>query len=170
MATAPKNQLIAHSRVSAWGFLVALTMAAAFLASGVRGLHLDLLPSKLGIFVEPPSWLIGTLLIAFALFLFLVGISELARYVKPAPEIIIDRDGIASFGVLGERRFAWRDVISVELNSAALSLKLRGRGRIPPPDLRNHFDRLDVDRRGILACIRMHRPELLSGLASEIDA
>ena len=107
MATVPQKRIVAHSRVSAWGFLVALPMALAFLLSGWRAAAVNMAPQRLGVFVEPPAWLIGSLLIAFALFLFLIGISELARYLKPSAEFVIDGDGIAAFGLFGERRFAW---------------------------------------------------------------
>ena len=107
--------------------------------------------------------------IAFAAFLFLVGISELARYVKPSTEIVMDADGIAAFGLLGERRFAWRDVIAVDLSPAQAALKIKGRGRMPPPDVRIHFDRLDIDRADILAVLRTHRPDLVAHVVSGID-
>ncbi len=170
MATSQQSRLVIHSRVTAWGFLVALAMAAAFMLSGLRALATSrMLPPRLGIFVEPPEWLIGAMLIAFAAFLFLVGISELARYVKPSTEIVMDADGIAAFGLLGERRFAWRDVIAVDLSPAQAALKIKGRGRMPPPDVRIHFDRLDIDRADILAVLRTHRPDLVAHVVSGID-
>ena len=171
MATNKQSRLVIHSRVSVWGFLVALAMASAFLVSGLRALATDrLLPQRLGIFVEPPEWLIGALLIAFAAFLFLVGISELARYIKPSTEVVMDADGIAAFGLLGERRFAWRDVIAIDLSHGQAALKIKGRGRMPPPDVRIHFDRLDIDRADILAALRAYRPDLVPNPKTGIDA
>ena len=175
MATMPQKRLVAYSRVTIWGFLVALLMALAFCGSGLRALAVDVFainvtPRNFGIFVEPPAWLIGGLLLAFAAFLFLVGISELARYLKPSAEIVIDGDGIASFGLLGERRFAWRDLIAVDAGSDQVSLKVRGKGRVPPPDVRIHFDRLDIDRGAILSTIWANRPDLLPKRFSSVDA
>lgn len=171
MATNKQSRLVIHSRVSVWGFLVALAMASAFLVSGLRALATNrMLPQRLGIFVAPPDWLIGAMLIAFAAFLFLVGISELARFIRPSTEIVMDADGIAAFGLLGERRFAWRDVIAVDLSSVQAALKIKGRGRMPPPDVRIHFDRLDIDRDDILAALRTHRPDLVPHIVSGIDA
>lgn len=170
MAPAPQKRLIAHSRVSIWGFLVALTMASAFFFSGLRAATVNMTPQKLGVFVEPPAWLIGGMLIAFAAFLFLIGISELARFLKPSAEIVIDGDGIAAFGLLGERRFAWRDLIAVDAGSDQVTLKVRGKGRVPPPDVRIHFDRLDIERGAILSTIWANRPDLLPKRFSSVDA
>ena len=170
MATAPQKRIVARSRVSAWGFLVALTMASAFCLSGLRALAANMTPRNLGVFVEPPPWLIGALLIAFSGFLFLIGISELARYLKPATEVVIDGDGIAAFGLLGERRFAWRDLIAVEAGTEQVTLKVRGRGRMPPPEVRIHFDRLDTERDAILSSIWANRPDLLPKRFSSVDA
>ena len=166
----PQKRLVAHSRVSVWGFLVALTLALAFLVSGIRAAAVKMTPQKLGVFVEPPPWLIGGLLLAFAAFLFLIGISELARFLKPSAEIVIDGDGIASFGLLGERRFAWRDLIAVDAGSDQVSLKVQGKGRVPPPDVRIHFDRLDVVRAAVLSTIWANRPDLLPKRFSSVDA
>ena len=168
MATRTDASLVIHSRVSPWGFIVALTLALCFVLGGVKAIEQLLLPRKFGVFVDPPHWLIGALLLAFAVFLFLIGVSELARYVKPATEVVIDRDGIATIGLLGERRFAWRDVLAAELTANMLSLKVRGNGRLPPPDLRIHFDRLDVEPATILARIRDCRADLAP--ASRLEA
>ena len=170
MATAPQKRIVAHSRVSAWGFLVALAMALAFLVSGLRAAAVNMTPERLGVFVEPPAWLVGGLLIAFAGFLFLIGVSELARYLRPSAEIVIDGDGIASFGLLGERRFAWRDVIAVDAGTEQVTLKVRGKGRMSPPDVRIHFDRLDIERGAILSTIWANRPDLVPKRFSSVDA
>lgn len=170
MATAPMTKLVARSRASAWGFLVALPIASAFLLAGLCALAVNMTPGRVGVFVAPPEWLVGALFIAFSAFLFMIGIAELARYVRPGVELILDGDGIASFGLLGERRFAWRDVIAVDAGSEQVALKLQSRGRIPPPDLRIHFDRLDIERETILASIWANRPDLVPKRFSSIDA
>lgn len=169
MASEPNTKLVARSRASAWGFLVALSIGAAFLLTGLFALAVNMTPERLGVFVAPPAWLVGALLIAFSMFFFMIGISELARYVKPAPELVIDRDGIASFGLLGERRFAWRDVLAVDAGSEQVTLKVRGKGRMPPPDVRIHFDRLDIERGAILSTIWANRPDLVPKKFSGVD-
>lgn len=170
MVTAPNMKLVARSRASAWGFLVALPIASAFLLAGLFALAVNMTPGRVGVFVAPPSWLVGALLIAFSVFLFMVGVSELARYVRPAVELILDGDGVVAFGLLGERRFAWRDVIAVDAGGEHVALKLRGKGRFPPPDLRIHFDRLDIERNAILSIIWANRPDLVPTRFSSIDA
>ncbi len=170
MATTPNTKLVARSRASAWGFLVALPIASAFLLTGLFALAVNMTPGRVGVFVAPPSWLVGALLIAFSVFLFMIGIAELARYVRPSVELILDGDGIAAFGLLGERRCAWRDVIAVDAGAEQVALKLRGKGRFPPPDLRIHFARLDIERDAVLSRIWANRPDLVPKRFSSIDA
>lgn len=160
MAQEPPSPLIVRSRPTAWGFLVALAIGLSFLFAGARALQTYMLPRRVGIFVEPPDWLMGAILIGFALFMFLVGISELVRYLWPSTELVIDRDGISAFGLLGERRTGWRDLIVSEIRGQTMSIKVRATGRLAPPDLRIHFDRLDADPALILAAIRAHRADL----------
>jgi hypothetical protein len=163
MNTALAQPLIVRSRVSSSGFLVALVLAVAFLAVGLKTLEVSLVPPRLGVFVEPPSWFFAALLVGFAAFMFLVGVSEVARFIRPATELVIDRDGISTFGLFGERRAFWADLIASEFQQGTLSLKLRAKGRMPPPDMRLHFDRLDVDPPLVFAAIRAHRPDLIPG-------
>lgn len=160
MTATDTKPLIIRSRVTPWGYLVALLLAIAFAGMGLLALQSNILPSTLGVFVEPPPWLLGVLLLAFALFLFLIGIAEFARYLKPSVEVVVDRDGIATFGVLGERRFGWQDVVGSEIGRGLLSLQVRGRGRVPAPDVRIYFNRLDLDPSELMAQIRTHRPDL----------
>ena len=162
MAIGQDTPLVVRTHVSAWGFLVALSMGAAFMITGWSLLNSRLLPRHLGIFVEPPDWLPGVLLLVFAMFLFLVGISELARYIRPSTEIVVDNDGISTFGLLGERRARWTDMLAADLTEHSLSIKLRGQGRLPPPDLKLFFGRFDIDPRDVLSRIGMHRPDLLT--------
>lgn len=157
--------LVVRSRVTPWGFLVALPLALAFTLVGAVAIDAGgLLPEKLGLFVAPPGWLIGVLLLLFALFLFLVGVSELVHYMKPSVEVILDQSGVSTFGLLGERHFAWDDITMSELGQGVLSLKVRGKGRLPPPDVRIHFNRLDLSPHVLVARLRAHRPDLLAAL------
>ncbi len=160
MTASDQTPLIIRSRVTPWGYLVALTMAIAFASIGLQAFQAALLPAKFGVFVEPPPWLLGALLLAFALFLFLIGIAEFARYVKPSVEVVVDRDGISTFGVMGERRFGWQDIVATEIGQGLLSLHVRGRGRMRPPDVRIYFNRLDLDPSLLMAQIRSYRPDL----------
>ncbi len=161
MVAGQDTPLVVMTRVSAWGFLVALAMALAFLVTGWNALGSRLLPSHLGVFVEPPQWLPGVLMLAFSLFLFLVGISELARYIRPSTEIVVDHEGISTFGLMGERRAVWPDMLASDVTDAGLSIQIRGKGRMPPPDMRIHFDRLDIAPKTVLAKIGAHRPDLV---------
>ena len=154
--------LSVRSRVMPWGFLVALPLAVGYGWLGLMALETTLLPERVGVFVAPPPGLIGILFLVFALFLFLVGISELARYLRPSIEVVVDEDGVATYGLLGERRMAWGDIVEVQLARDTLSLKARRRGRVPPPDMRIQFSRLDVAPEGLLAAIRKLRPDLVA--------
>jgi hypothetical protein len=161
MAATASAPLIGHSHVTPWGFLVALPLAAAFGLMGLRAIAAtSLLPQRLGVFVEPPPWIVGLAFLVFALFLFLVGVSEFVRFLRPSVEVVVDRDGIATFGLLGERRVGWGDILWSEFGQDTLSLKVRQKGRVPVPDMRIHFSRLDVEPVDVLAAIRVHRPDL----------
>lgn len=157
----PYLPLVVRSRVSAWGFVYALFFAVAFFAAGVRALSADLVPARLGVFVAPPDWLVGALLVGIASFLVLVGIAELVRYLWPTTEVVIDQSGIRAMGLLGAHRASWNDIASVDFHPAMLALRLHtnvaGRGR----ELRIHFDRVDARPRDVLAAIRACRPDLL---------
>ena len=75
MAAPIASPFVVRSRVSAWGFIVALLIGIGFVAIGLKTLETALVPRRLGIFVEPPSWFFAALLIGFAGFMFLVGVS-----------------------------------------------------------------------------------------------
>lgn len=163
MPTIDDPPLVVRSRVTPWGFLVALLLAVAFTLVGAMTIDASgLLAERLGVFVAPPPWLVGALLLGFALFLFLVGVSELVHYFKPSVEVIVDRNGVSTFGLLGQRHYDWSDITMAGLAQGVLSLKVRGKGRLPPPDVRIHFNRLDLNPHVLIARVRTHRPDLLS--------
>ena len=162
MPIADDPPLVVRSRVTPWGFAVALPLALAFTIIGALALDtISVMPERLGIFVAPPGWVLGLSMLGFALFLFLVGMSELVHYVKPSVEVVVDRAGVSTYGLLGERHFDWSDITMSEFAQGVLSLKVRGRGRLPPPDVRIHFNRLDLNPHVLLARIRAHRPDLV---------
>ncbi|MEZ5849939.1 MAG: hypothetical protein R3D68_04700 [Hyphomicrobiaceae bacterium] len=152
--------LVVRSRVPAWGFVYALCFAAAFFGVGIGALGADLVPPRLGVFVAPPEWLVGALLIGIAGFLVLVGISEFVRYLWPTTEVVIDKSGIRAMGLLGARRAAWSDITALEIRPAMLALPLRGSGKRRPGELRIHFDRVDASPAVVLAAIHACRPDL----------
>jgi hypothetical protein len=157
--------LVVRSRVTPWGFLLALPLALAFAVVGVIALEESLLPRRLGIFIDPPPWLMGALLLGLALFLFLVGIAELARFLKPTVEAVLDERGIATYGLLGERRLAWEAIQSLDVVQGVIALKPPMRGRINIPDLRLDVARLAAEPGEIISRINAHRPDLLDGRA-----
>ncbi|MFM9938471.1 MAG: hypothetical protein ACKVP7_03115 [Hyphomicrobiaceae bacterium] len=162
MTNGTETALIAHTRVTVWGFLVALTMGCAFFWAALLSMAAPLMPARLGIFVEPPPWALGLAFLGLAVLLFLVGIAELMQFLKPSQEVIIDRDGIATIGLLGERRCSWRDVRNAEIIDDLLTLQIRQTGRLRPVDMRIHFSRLDVVPADLVAAIRSQRPDLLT--------
>lgn len=161
MPAAPKLPLNVRTRVSVWGFVVALTFASAFLWGAALALAAPLLPRQLGVFVEPPIWLIAAAFLAMSVLLFLVGVAELVRYLSPAVEVIVDGDGIVCFGLLGERRVRWGDVKEVSVGDDLLTIRWQRAGGMRQPALRIHFSRLDVAPADLLAAIKMQRPDLL---------
>ena len=162
MTTTSDKRLIVRTRVSVWGFLVALGLGAGYLSAGIAVIDVPLLPRHLGVIVDPPAWLVGVVLIAFAMFLFLVGVAELGRYLRPSAEVVVSDLGISTFGLLGERRVLWRDVMWIDVSDDLLSLKLRQKGRVPPPDARLLLSRLDITAPELKRAIRARRPDLLA--------
>lgn len=154
--------LVARTRVSPWGFVVGLGLGGAFLLAGGLALREPLLPAQLGIFVAPPSELVGLAAVALAILLLLVGVFELASYFNPGIEVVIDADGVAVHGLLGERRIAWRQVQALEVTDGLLTLHVTQTGRLRPFALRVFFNRLDRVPPEILAAIAAHRPQLLA--------
>ena len=154
--------LVVRSRVMPWGFLVALSLAAGFGWFGFQALALpNLLPARVGVFVEPPPALVGTVFLGFALFLCMIGVSEIVRYLSPSVEVVIDGDGIATFGLLGTRRARWSDIRWSLVGPDFISLTLARKGRVPSPDIRVHFSRLDRTPAEVLDAIRRYRPDLV---------
>lgn len=162
MSVSPDTPLVVRTHVSAWGFVIALAMALLFLYAGWNILHSNIMPNQLGVFVEPPPWLPGLLLLLFSLFLFLVGISEFARFVRPSTELVIDGDGISTYGLLGRRTASWTDMLAADLTPSGLAIKVRGKGRVPPPDMNIYFARLAVEPSTVLDHISARRPDLVA--------
>jgi hypothetical protein len=141
-----------------WGFIIALPLAIALAYLGAWALDA-------GLALEPSSsdaatrlWLVSLLLIGFALFLFLVGVGELARYLKPSVEVTVDGAGITTYGILGGRRIAWDDIAEARIDGRSLSLRAHGHG--VPGSVRLHFNRLAIEPARLVARIRKHRPDL----------
>ena len=152
--------MVVHTHVTPWGFLVALPLALAFAYLGAWSLDADIVPHRLGSLEDPPIWLFSAFLIAFSLFLFLIGVGELARYLKPTIEVVIDQHGVTTFGVLGKRRAAWSDLVDASIDQGQLALRCRAKGRGAARDVRLHFNRLAVEPAALISKIGQHRPDL----------
>jgi hypothetical protein len=157
---APRAPMIVRTHVTPWGFVLALPMALAFAYLGARTLDAGIVPERLGSFIDPPIWLFGALLIGFALFLFLIGVAELAAYLKPSVGVVVDESGVTTFGVLGARRVGWSDIVSADLNQVQLALKARRTGGSRLRDVRLYFSRLAVEPTALVTRIQSHRPDL----------
>ncbi len=164
MATADTEQqldpIVVRTHVTPWGFVVALPLALTFAYLGAHALDGQIVPRQLGALVEPPGWTFGALLLGFALFLFLIGIAELAHYLKPSIEVVIDSTGVTTYGVLGERRHQWADVLGLDVDPSQVSLRMRSRGRGAARDVRLHFSRLAVEPVLLVDSIHAHCPDL----------
>lgn len=158
--TPPNEPTIVLSHVTPWGFVVALPLALVFAYLGASAIDAELLPNETGQAHTGPLWLFSVPLVGFALFLFLVGVGELASWLKPSVEVVMDEKGIATFGIAGERRLAWGDVSEASLGGGQVTL----RGKIGTDGstrvLRLHFNRLEAEPAAVIAAILRHRPDL----------
>lgn len=163
--------LIVRTHVTPWGFLVALPLALVFAYLGARALDAHIVPEQLGRLDDAPFWLFSALLLGFALFLFLIGVGELAAYLKPAVEVVMDQDGVRTFGLLGERRLGWSELAHARFDHDRLELATRPRGGRAPRSLSLHLNRLSVEPARLLERIERHRPDLIHRLLPEgLDA
>jgi hypothetical protein len=150
--------LVVRTHVMPWGFLIALPLAGALALLGAWAADTGFAIDPHGGITETRWWLLSLVLAGFALFLFLIGVGELARYLKPSVEVVVDGDGITTYGMLGARRIAWDDIVETRIDGRHLSV--RARGKAAPRTLRLHFNRLAVDPVRLVARIRHHRPDL----------
>lgn len=152
--------LVVRSHVMPWGFVVALPLALAFAYVGAWGLDLGLAPEAI-VTEQAPLWIFSLPLLAFSLFLFLIGIGELANYLKPAVAVVVDASGVTTHGMLGARRMAWDDVVDCRIQSGQLTL----RGLVKPSkgtrELRLNFNRLAIEPARLVQRIATHRPDLV---------
>lgn len=149
------------THVTPWGFLVALPLAAAFAYVGALALDAQIVPLQLDGIGPVPFWASSAILLGLGLLLFLIGIAELAHYLKPTVALALDRDGVTTWGVLGARRSAWNDLVGLELSEGQLTLRARGRKPGSMRDVRLQFNRLAIAPAALLACILQHRPDLV---------
>lgn len=159
-SSSPIEPLVVRTHVTPWGFLFALPFAFVFSYVGARALDAHILPLQLSRLQDHPFWLFGAVLIGFALFLFLVGIGELASYLRPGVEVVMDDRGVTTFGLLGERRMAWSEITETHVEQGQLALKSVNRHRTRQRELRIHFNRLAVEPTELVARIQTHRPDL----------
>jgi hypothetical protein len=152
--------LIVHSHVMPWGFVVALPLALAFAYVGAWGLDLGLAPEAI-VAERAPLWIFSLPLLAFSLFLFLIGVGELATYLRPSVAIVVDANGVTTHGMLGARRMAWADVVDSRIDGDQLTL----RGLVKPSkgtrELRLNFNRLEIEPARLIQRIAAHRPDLV---------
>ncbi len=149
--------LVVRTHVTPWGFLVALPMAFAFCYIGALILD-EGAPLGQAERYADYAWLAGLPLIGFGLFLFLIGIGELARYMKPAVELVMDGEGLTTYGVLGARRLYWEDIVELRIEDRHVAIRARHGG--VAKTVRLHFDRLDVEPALVLDRIRRQRTDL----------
>ena len=155
-----EERLVVHSHVTPWGFLVSLPLAVALVYLGAWGLDIGLLTEAVGRAPDGPLWIFSVPLLGFALFLFLIGVGELASYLKPGIEVIIDGDGVTTHGVLGKRFMAWGDILEARLEQGQLSLRARGKSRGTVRDMRLHFNRLAISPAVLVERIAARRSDL----------
>ncbi|MEZ5854646.1 MAG: hypothetical protein R3D67_07815 [Hyphomicrobiaceae bacterium] len=152
--------LIVRSHVTPWGFLVALPLAFAFAYVGALTLDAPIVPPRIEGIGDLPFWLFSAILLAFALLLFLIGIAELAAYLKPAVQVVIDDQRLTTWGVMGARQFIWNDILAARVDDGQLVLRARGRKAGKQREARLHFSRLQIDPKELLAQILVRRPDI----------
>jgi hypothetical protein len=165
VAAATRDEpMIVRAHVTPWGFLVALPFALSLAYLGAWLIDADVAHHPLASLGESSISLLGVFLIGFSLYLFLVGVGELASYLKPAIEVVMDAQGIAIFGLLGERRMAWSDIVTASIEGDDLMLLVRARGGSARRRIRLPLSCLAVDPKKLLAMLQSHRPDLASAV------
>ncbi|MGE0765204.1 MAG: hypothetical protein AB7L90_01960 [Hyphomicrobiaceae bacterium] len=170
MAESPPNRgpsgdpLVVHAQVGPWGFLIALPFAMVLAYLGAWALDLGFEHDPFMSRLDKPLWLFSVPLLGFALFLFVVGVGELARYIRPAVEAVIDEQGVTTYGDMGARRIAWSELIETRIDSQHVSLRARHKGM--SKTVRLHFDRLDVEPARLVRRIEQHRPDVAAVIVS----
>ena len=152
--------LIVRTHVTPWGFLLALTFALALAALGARLIDAGEAHELLAGLDARSTSALGMLLIGFSLYLFLVGVGELAAYLKPTVDLVMDTDGVSVFGLLGERRLAWQDLVRADIQGDDLVLLARSRTRRGGRSVRLPLNRLAADPKELLKRLQQHRPDL----------
>jgi hypothetical protein len=163
MPTEPDTRidpLVVRSHVTPWGFLVALPLALAFAYVGALTLDVPIVPQDILAVGELPVWLFSAILIGFALVLFLVGVSELAAYLKPSVELVMDDEKVTTWGVLGERRCPWSDIVGAEIGDELLVLRARDRKGGTGREVRLHFNRLAIAPSLLLGHVLRQKPDI----------
>lgn len=156
--------LVVRTHVTPWGFLVALPFALMLAYLGAWALDIGVAHDPEASRLDNPLWIFSIPLLGFALFLFVIGVGELARYLKPAIEVVIDGDGVTTYGVMGARHIVWSELVETRIDSQHVALRARHKGT--PKTVRLHFARLDVEPAQLMRRIARHRPDLQPILVS----
>jgi hypothetical protein len=158
--------LIVRTHVTPWGFLVALPFALSLAYLGAWLIDADVTHHPLANLGGSSISLLGALLIGFSLYLFLVGVGELASYLKPSVELVVSGEGIAVYGLLGERRMAWSDLVEARIRGDHLVLVGQARGGLGGRSLRLALRRLAIDPKELVRKLQQYRPDLATTVES----
>jgi len=150
--------LIVHTRVAPWGFVVALPFALVLAYLGGWALDVGASHDPSVSRLDNPLWVFSIPLLGFALFLFVVGIGEVARYLKPSVEVVLDGNGVTTYGAMGARSVTWNELVEMRIDAQHISLRARHKGT--PRTVRLHFDRLAIDPALLVRSIERRRPDL----------
>lgn len=162
LATGKDEPMIVHAHATPWGFLVALPLAMALGFLGAWQIDASAIEHPLTALGDHSISLFGAVLVGFSLYLFLVGVGELASYLKPAVEVVLDREGIAVYGLVGQRRMAWRDLAAARVEGDVLLLLARRRRPVGRRSVRLQLSRLAIDPKELLRKLQHHRPDLVA--------
>jgi len=162
---ADEPPLVVRTHVTPWGFVVALPFALALTTLGAWALEVGFPHDPEVSRLDNPLWVFSIPLLGFALFLFAIGVGELARYLKPAIEVVMDDDGVTTYGVMGARRIAWNELVETHIDSQHISLRARHKGA--SKTLRLHFARLSAEAPELVRRIERHRPDLKPIIVSQ---
>jgi len=153
-----EDSLVVHTHVTAWGFLFALPFALVLAYLGAWALDAGVAHDPDASRLDNPLWVFSVPLLGFALFLFVIGVGELARYLKPAVEVVIDADGVTTYGIMGARHILWGELVETRIDGQHVALRARRNGA--PKTLRLHFNRLAIQPAELIRSIEAHRPDL----------
>jgi hypothetical protein len=152
--------LIVRTHVAPWGFVLALGLGLVFAGVGVVALESGAAPASVQSLAETPLWALGIVLLVASLVLFLNGVAELASWLLPSIELIVDAEGLTMSGVLGKRRVTWGEIRAITASRDEIAIEIAGHGVRHRRTLRLPLRRLAVEPEKLVSRLRQQTSHL----------